>query len=231
MSSYYREQGYGSRKQFLRHIKFVWLLLVVGLLAAGGFFAYDAFRQTQQSNQPSAESKTESSLIVADTQVITTPYFQFQTSKKWKTIANESRANHFVYREYNGSLVEQELVVDINSGATQALANVLVTRVLPVTVSGTGKLASSGISPTCSDIIKPAKSNYALMAKYKNVTFACNPQTTNYYVVVGLVGGTDAMKLPRPDGSMATYNISYKNITAQPGVGDLDNIIDTFETR
>jgi hypothetical protein len=39
------------------------------------------------------------------------------------------------------------------------------------------------------------------------------------------------MQLPRPDGSKATYSITYKNLTAQPTAGDFDNIVETFETR
>ena len=232
MSSYYREQGYGNRNRFLRHIKFVWLLLVVGLLAVIGFFAYDAFMQSRQSDQPSVESKTETSLITTDSQLITTPYFQFQAAKKWRAIANETRSNHFVYRYYNGPLVEQEFVVDINSTTQEAVVNTLVTRAQPVTVTAAGRLVLSGaISPHCKDVIKPATTAEPLVASYKNAKFGCSPRASNYFAVASLVGGSESMQLPRPDGTKAVYNIRYKNITAQPDAGDFDNILQTFETR
>ncbi len=181
---------------------------------------------------PSSASKAETSVIVTDNQRMSSAYFQFQTGKKWKAIASETRANHFVYRQFNGSLVEQELTVDINNDTTGALANSLITHGLPVTVSSLGKLTpSASVSPHCRDIIKPAVSNNPLVVTYKTMTFACNPQTTTYFVVVGLAGGTNVMSLPRPDGSKATYNITYKNVTAGGGSGDLENIISTFETR
>lgn len=232
MSSYYREQGFHSRKRFLRRLRLIWGLFILGLLIGGGFFAYDAYQQSKQSNIPSAESKAETSLIVANSQLVTSPYFQFQSPKNWKAIANESRSNHFVYRQYNGPLIEQELVIDINQDTTEVLALTQTSRVLPVTVSSSGKLTPSGsISPHCSEIIKPLKSANPVNATYKNVKFNCNPQTTRFIAVVGLVGGTNYMALPRPTQEIARYVITYKNLTAQPTAGDFDNIVETFETR
>jgi hypothetical protein len=232
MSSYYREQGFHSRKRFLRRLRYVWGLLILGILIGGGFFAYDAYQQNKQSDTPSQESKAVTSLIVSNTQLQSSAYFQFQSPKNWKAIANESRSNHFVYRQYNGPLIEQEFVVDINRDVAEVLALTQTTYVLPVTVSASGQLKPSGaVSPHCSEIIKPLKSNNPVLATYKNVKFNCNPQSSNYIGVVGLVGGTNSMLLPRPDGSKATYNITYKNLTAQPTAGDFDNIMETFETR
>jgi uncharacterized membrane protein YebE (DUF533 family) len=74
MSSYYREQGFHSRKRFLRRLRYVWALFILGLLVGGGFFAYDAYRQNKQSDTPSAESKAETSLIVANTQLQSSPF-------------------------------------------------------------------------------------------------------------------------------------------------------------
>lgn len=232
MSSYYREQGFHSRKRFLRRLRYAWGLLILGLLVGGGFFAYDAVQQNRQSDTPSQESKAVTSLIVSNTQFQTSPYFQFQSPKGWKAIANESRSNHFVYREYNGPLIEQELTIDINRDVPESLATTQTTYVLPVTVNASGKLTPTGsISPPCKEIIKGAKVLNATITTYKNVTFSCNPNTSNYYAVAGLVGGTSDMTLPRPDGSKAVYNISYKNLKAQATDGDFDNIVETFETR
>lgn len=232
MSSYYREQGFNSRKRFLRRLRYIWGFLILGLLVGGAFFAYDAYRQSKQSDVPSQESKAVTSLIVSNSQLQTSAYFQFQSPTNWKAIANESRSNHFVYRQYNGPLLEQELIVDINREVPESLASVQTSRVLPVTVSASGKLTTKGsISPHCKQIIKGGQVLNALVVTYNNVKFACNPGTTTYYAVVGLVGGTNDLVLPRPDGSKATYNITYKNLKAQPTDGDFDNIIDTFETR
>jgi hypothetical protein len=232
MSSYYREQGFSSRKRFLRRLRYIWALLLLSLIVVGGFFAYDAINQNKQSNIPSAESKAETSFIDANIQLVTNSYYQFQSPKAWKAIANESRSNHFLYRQYNGPLLEQELVIDINQETEVPLTQVQITRVLPVNVSASGKLTPDGsVSPHCEEVIKPKKSGYALSTTFKNVNFDCNPSTSNYFVVVGLVGGSDSMMLPRPNGSKARYNITYKNLTAQPSIGDLDNIIETFETR
>lgn len=232
MSSYYREQGFHSRKRFLRRLRYVWGLFVLGLLVGGGFFAYDAYNQNKQGDIASRESNAVTSLIAADTQLQSSPYFQFQSPKKWRAISNETRSNHFVYRQYNGPLIEQEFVVDINREIPEVLALTLTTRVLPVTVSSSGKLTADGnISDHCKTLFKPAVPRNPLIATYKNTKFNCNPDTSNFTAVVGLENGSDSMSLPRPSGGKAIYNITYKNLTAQPTVGDFDNIIETFETR
>ena len=63
------------------------------------------------------------------------------------------------------------------------------------------------------------------------VTFGCNPDSTNYTVVVGLIGGTNDMELTRPDSSKASYRLTYQNVTAQPNSRDVINMVETFETR
>lgn len=232
MSSYYREQGFHSRKRYLRRLRYVWALILVGLLVAGCFFAYDVITNRKKSDEASKESTAVTSLVVADTQLQSSPYFQFQSSRNWRAIANESRSNHFVYRQYNGPLIEQDLTIDINRGTPEVLALVQTTRVLPVKASQTGKLTLVGlISDHCKSAFKPGGIRNPSVITYKEVKFSCNPDTTNYIAVVGLVGGTDTMVLNRPSGGTATYNIMYRNLTAQPTGGDMDNIIKTFETR
>ncbi len=232
MSSYYREQGFHSRKRFLRKLRYVWALIIFGLLVGGGFFAYDIIANNNKSEEASNESKAVTSLIVADTQLQSSPYFQFQTSKKWRAIANESRSNHFVYRQYNGPLIEQDLTIDINQESPVTLDAAQTSRVLPVTASKSGKLTPKGtVSDHCRTGLKPNSSRHTLVLTFKEVTFICNPDTSNYVAVAGLVGGTDAMVLSRPGGGTATYRITYRNLTAQPTAGDFDNIVETFETR
>jgi hypothetical protein len=232
MSSYYREQGFHSRKRFLRRLRYIWALLILGILVLGGFFVYDAIRQNKKSDEASNASAAVTSLVVSSTQLQSSPYFQFQSPKNWRAIANESRSNHFVYREYNGPLIEQELVIDINRESPEVLALVQTTRVLPIKASSLGKLTPNGaISDHCKNGAKPAGARNPLVVTYKEVKFNCNPETSNYIVVVGLVGGTNDMLLKRPSGGTATYNITYKDLTAQPTGNDLDNMIETFETR
>jgi hypothetical protein len=63
------------------------------------------------------------------------------------------------------------------------------------------------------------------------VTFPCNPGSRAYQVVVGLVNGTNIMTLPRPDGSVAMYKITYRNVSANPNPQDLLSIMKSFETK
>lgn len=231
MSSYYREQGFHSRKRLLRKLRYMWALLLLAVLIAGGLFIYDAVRQAKRADEASSPSTAVTSLVVANTQLQASAYFQFQSPKNWRAIANESRANHFVYRKYNGSLVEQEFVVDINRDSAQPLALVQTTHVLPVKISQNGKFTPNGnTSDHCKHAFKPDSKTQQIIT-YRQVTFACSPDNTNYIAVVGVVGGTDSMLLTRPDGNKATYNVTFKNLTAQPTSGDFENIVETFEVR
>lgn len=232
MSSYYREQGFHSRKRLLRRLRYLWALFLLALLVTGGLFAYDAYRQSKLADEASKASTPVTSWVVSDTQLQTSPYFQFQSSKKWRPVANESRPDHFVYRQYNSSLIEQELIIDINRGTQEVLPLVQTTRVLPVKIERGSKLVPSGsVSEHCKKGVKPEQGRNPLVISYKEVKFACNPDGTNFFVVVGVVGGTNSIGLTRTDGSKATYNITYKNLTAQPTSGDFEHMMETFEAR
>lgn len=232
MSSYYRDNGYKKNRNFTKILKPLFLVIALMILIVVGIFGYDLWKQYSRSYSPSAVSKPESTVTVADSQIMSTPYFQINTTRKWKAIANETTSSHYVYRQFSGSLVEQELIVDINNDTTDTLAITRVTRVLPVSATSSNRLSvPGGVSPHCSEIVKPAKPVDPLIVSYQGVKFGCNPTASNYFVVIGLIGGTNSMSLQRPNGSRATYNITYKNVTSQSSSGDIVNIIKTFETR
>ena len=86
---------------------------------------------------------------------------------------------------------------------------------------------------TCIAIIGkwPGTEREQQLVVFNKVTFPCNPDSGNFIAVVGVVGGSQIMKLPRPDGTTATYRITYRNLSAQQTSGDLIGMIKTFETR
>lgn len=231
MPSYYRQQGVSRSKRVLHKLRHVALVILVAVLVGLGFLAYDVIKQTSSGDTPTQATTPVTSTIASNSEIYSSPYFQFQTSKKWRAIANESRDGHYVYRQYNGPLVEQELTVDINPISAEVLALVQTTRVLAARVSETGALQpEGGVSEHCKSVVKAGDKAQQLV-KMNQVTFACNPDSTSYTVVIGLVGGTNDMNLVRPDGSKAIYRIKYQNVTAQPSPRDVDNIVETFETR
>lgn len=206
-------------------------MVLVAVLGGIGFLVYDVWRQTSSADTPTQETTAVTSTIASNSEIQSSPYFQFQTSKKWRSIANETREGHYVYRQYNGPLVEQEFIVDVNPITTEALALTQTTRVLAARVSDSGTLKPEGtVSEHCKKSVKAGDKSPQIV-KMNQVSFACNPDSTSYTVVVGLVGGTNDMNLTRPDGTKAVYRLTYQNVTAQPTARDVDNIVETFETR
>lgn len=232
MAKYYRQQGETKQRKILRVVRPIMLVVFLGALFVVGYFVYDIFRQQWASDTSSHLSKATTSTIATNIKVQTSPYFQFQTTEKWRAIANETRDGHYVYREFKGQVVDQELVIDVNNSLPDVLDNTLISRVLPVEVSTQGALTIAKDDLThCRKFVKPGSERDQQLIVYNNVTFPCNPDSTNYEAVVGLVGGNNLMTLPRPDGTTAKYRITYRNFSAQQTSGDFVSMIRTFETR
>lgn len=207
------------------------LFILVAVLIGTGFLGYDIWQQAKSSDTPTQSTKPVLSTIASDAEILSTPYFQFQATKKWRAIANETQDGHYVYRQYNGPLVEQEFIVDINKVTSEVLALVQTSYVLAVRMSEDGALTPEGtVSEHCKKAAKVGTRNPQIV-KMNQVSFACNPDSGSYTVVIGLVGGTNDMQLIRPDGTKASYRLRYQNVTAQPNSRDIINMIETFETR
>jgi len=232
MSDYYREQGFHSRKRIVRRLRIFAILTLLAVLVGVGFLAYDIYRQSKQSDTATKSTVPVTSTIVSSTETQISNYFQFRTPLKWRAIPNETRDGHYVYRKFNGALPEQELVIDVNNPVQEPLASVQTTRVLPVTTTGDGALVVDGdVSEHCKKHVPKGTEKIPQNINLKKVSFACNPDSPQYIVVVGIVGGNTVMKLPRPDGTTATYKITYKNLSVSETIGDAKNILETFETR
>ncbi len=231
MAKYYTQQGLSKSQRRVKRYRFLVLIALVILLAFSATLAYDTYKQWMQSDTESSSTTPLMTTIESNTEIYTTDHFQFQTPTKWKAIPEETKNGRYVYRQFNGSLVEQEIAVDVSS-SQQPLALNQVTRVLPVTVSEEGflRVESSNLDH-CKKAVKAETNRTIQMVIMDKVSFPCSPTGTNYVVSVGLVGGSYIMPLSRPSGGTANYTITYKNITAIPTSRDFVNIIETFETR
>jgi hypothetical protein len=230
MAKYYRQQGETKQRKLLRIVRPIMLVIFLAAIFVVGYFAYDIFRQQTASESSSEATKPSTSTIASNVNIQTTPYFQIQTPLKWRAVVNETRDGHYVYRQFNGQLVEQDLIIDVNDSTQVNLATTRINRVLPITVSPKGiAQIVNGSLEHCKKVTAGSKNQaFVIMSK---VNFPCNPDSTAYEVVVGLVNGSNIMLLSRPDGSKATYKVTYRDVSANPTARDLLKIIGTFETR
>lgn len=205
---------------------------MIAILTAIGFLAYDIYKGSKASDTASKLSNPVSSSVIANNNIQTSPYFQFQAPTKWRAIANETKDGHYVYRQYNSQLVEQDLTIDVNSTSQEVLALTQTSRVQSVVVTDAGSLDVVGVvSDSCKKSVKPGTEKTPQIVTINKVTFPCNPDSTSYTVVVGISGGSNIMVLPRPGGKSAPYKITYRNLSALPNSRDFLSIISTFETR
>lgn len=102
---------------------------------------------------------------------------------------------------------------------------------LPVEVGPIRQLVPGQISENCRKAVPPGNKAVKLTVTMNGVKFLCHPDSNSYIVAVGLKDGESPMKLRRPDGGTATYGIIYRNVTANPDIHDLQEILNTFQLR
>lgn len=211
--------------RFVKRVRRFIFGVILLIACAGAFVAYDTWRSSKQSEQPSAPTGQTNSTFASSFEVYRTEYFQFQAGKTWSAVTNESTANKFVYRKFNDALVEAQLTIYVNEPADQGIdAN----RVLPVTFgTASNKLDAIFVSDHCAKDVGRGYKTMVLLG----VTFRCNTDTTDYSVLVGKEGGTTLLNMLRPNGSPITYVIYFRDLRAIASPQDIVAIMDTFQTR
>jgi len=222
---YYYLTNYHHQRRHLKRLKRVGVIFACLLLLASIAIVTDIL--ISRHNQPRPVSQSDILIQQSPINIFRTGYFQFQASPAWAAIANASSANMFVYRKLDQDLIQQELDIYVN----QPPAILNATYVEPVLASTDGVLHAQGVSQHC----KNAQPSWARLeptvVTYQKVTFTCVPDGTDYTVVAGEVGGTPNIKLRRPDNSLATYTLVFKDVTVLPSADQFTQILNSFEAR
>ena len=231
MYRYKYNTSYHHKSQRARRSTVIAAALLIVTIGAAAYIAIDTFIQSTKK-QDATSQPTFSSVQGASINLFRTEFFQFQADSTWKEIPNESTKGYYVYRSFKGPLVEHDLVVEVNNPKEEALPNVRTNRVMPVEVDSTGKFnIVAGAGEHCKTQLPKDTPNMPLRVTQKQVSFVCTPDSVLYEVKLGVVGGSTKMQLPRPDGSRATYVVTYRNLKFTPDDTLLRNIVDTFQTR
>lgn len=227
MPRYYHNSSYHHQARFIKKVR-KFLLIIFGVMALVGLVIFvDSLRSKELSETPSETTQVTTSTVSPSVKIFKTSHFQFQTPKSWTEIAGETTQNKFVYRSFDKSLIKQELTIYVNSTEVPPAA----TYVLPVTIQPTGRLAPGDLSEHCK---KGAAANVPKDPQsitFAEVVFRCNPDSVDYIVVVGQKQGTYKITLSRPDETLSSYVIIYRNLTAKPDADELRSIIESFQTR
>lgn len=220
---YSQQFNYRRRKRYLRLVWSLAVLLLAVIIASLIYLYYQATKDDQNNKATSGQT---TKYLAPSVRVFDTSYFHFQTNNTWAEIPAETTPNKFVYRSIRAGLVEHELVIYVDQLPNNLFAN----RVLPVSQDGNHKLSPITVSEHC---IKAAGGSQAMPMEVvvEQVKMLCKSDTTNYTVLLGLVNGSTAMSLARPDGSKKNYTIAYADLRSIYDPTELIQIIDSFQTR
>ena len=229
MAPYQHHVNVHHRQKRARRMKKV-AKLSVGLVAFIALFitldwVWNSVREAQPKQGIESRTSVQSSTI----NVFRTPYFQFQADRTWSEVKIENGSNNtFIYRSYNDYLVQHEIKVVVNSAKTESLDNTRISHVLPVEIRDNNLHAIGEISPHCKDLIPNENNKQQQYVDYKGTKFACNPDSSTFEVIIGLVGGDSTLVKESAD-SKTTYTITYRDSTFTPTGHNLAGIINSFQ--
>lgn len=231
MPRYDYHTSYFHKKSTARRVHLATLVVIAVLIIVGGWIGFDWLRERLRKDSVTSEETS----IAIQSQAVTSfrsSFFEFQTDDAWREIAGENRPNHFVYRRFDGPLVTDELVIDIDTPTSKSLAETTSTRVLGVIVNSDGTLQPEGpISAHCKEVYPDTPTALPKVVQMNETSFICNPNSTQYDVWVGRIGGTTELVINRSSGNTARYFIEYKSLETNPDGSRLIRLLSTFKTR
>jgi hypothetical protein len=231
MYRYKYNKSYHHKSQRARKTGVLAIVASLFVLAGIGYVARDVYKQLGSKQAPVSQA-TYSSVQGASINLFKTEFFQFQAGDSWKEATTETKDGHYVYRSFKGTLVERDLIIDINKTAPEVPALVRTTRVMPVNVESDGRLSIvEGAGEHCKTQMPKNAPLLPTKITAREVSFICTPDAVIYQVLIGVVGGTTNIAIPRPSGTKATYTIQYRDLTVSPNDNQLRNIISTFQSR
>lgn len=230
MYRYKYNKSYHHKSRRARRTTVLAVLFSVLVVGAASYIVYDLIKQNTKKDTPTSQS-TVSSVQGASINLFRTEYFQFQADSSWKEIVEESKNNKFVYRSYNGPLIEHDLQVEINP-EPEIMPLARTTHVLPVEIASSGRFSVvDGAGSHCGTQVPKGTPELPLKVTQRQVSFICSVDAVIYQVQVGVVGGSTDLLITRSDGSKATYRITYRNLKFTPDDNMVRNLISTFQTR
>jgi hypothetical protein len=211
-----------ARRRFFKYLLF--FLLLFGLIS--GLLLNDVRKHTELALAPSDSTTQTTATYISPFEFHRTQYFQFQAHKSWAYIVNESTANKFVFRSVRNTLVEHELTVFV--GGNQEMP--AVGHIIPVQLEDDRTLEPSDVLEHCSAaVINGNRQPHNVVME--GITFYCNPDSPAMHTIAAAFpNGTTTLRLGRPDGTMTSYSILYRNLTALPDKSTFSRILDTFQT-
>jgi hypothetical protein len=139
-------------------------------------------------------------------------YFEFSDTNNWVYAPNDSTPNKLTYLLYSGGVLAHSITVYVNQAPIEN--NLATTRVLPVSITNSDSFGLGVISSPCSTLYSSTDLKDIKPVSISGTSFLCVPDSPEYLVIVGQVGGNYNLSLRRSNGQIASYIIIYHNLAA-----------------
>ena len=210
-----------------RKLAFFSVLAVVLVLSVIGV---DYLINRLSNNDSVVSREVTSTVQSANVSVYRSEYFQFQAPSDWVLVSSLTTDNKFVYVKNKGNLVTQRLVVYIDRPEDKRVDQ-NIAYLLPVEINSLGSFVPIGtVTEHCDESWPKSLKRNPDRIEHEGVLMECTPNTREYNVMVGKVGGSDRIPVELSSGDEVNMTLVFSDLTAYPGAGDLYSIVSSFST-
>jgi hypothetical protein len=200
--------------------------LFLAAFAAVGYFIYTGLHRQPSKPVTSAVENTE---ITGNKVMTFNDYFQFEDTGAWVLDKNNSTANKFTYHLFRKSVLEHEMVIYMNQVPIPLY--LATPRVLPVRIVNDNSFQATDVSNSCGATYAKGELHKVKEVTINNATMLCDPDNSQYYVVLSEINGDYRLNLKRPNGTPVQFVITYKDVGLDPQPNSILNVANSFKTR
>jgi hypothetical protein len=221
----YRKPVKRSRYADFRRRLFFSILVLLPFIAVG-VYIYLGLHNKPDKPVTSAVENTE----ITDNKVTTvSDLFQFQDRGPWVFDTNDSTPNKLTYHKFRKKVLLHEMVIYINQVPIPLY--LATPRVLPVHIVNNDSLQVTNVSDPCGGQYAKGELHKVKELSIDGATMLCDPDNTQYFVILSEVNGDYRLHLKRPNGTPVQFVITYKDVGLNPTSTDLINVASSFQTR
>lgn len=204
------------------------LLMLVIFLALGVVVGVVIFNIYHLKDQPFKRSVGATfTQVIAGSQTFRSTYFEFSDTSKWVFAPNDSTANLFTYLLYADGVPAYSLSVYVNQTPLQN--NLATTYVLPVQIKDGNAFILGTVSAPCKSVYQPSYLDHIRMVALSGTNMLCVPDSPQYSIQVGQIGGDYNLMLKRKNGQVLNYIIIYHDLSVNPDPSPFLRIMNTFQ--
>lgn len=218
------ENRHLNRKmKYKRRIKLVSFLLVIIIvsIAIFWFFYLRQYKGTRPQIGPAFTT------TIAGPTVYKSKYFEFSDTAKWVYAPNDSTANETTFLQYHGGVLADSISVYVNQ--LPSIEELPATYVLPVQIKNQNSFIVSQISSQCSSVYLSTDKKLTKKVLIDGTNMICYPDSPEYHVIAGQIGGDYNLTLKRSNNQLAKYIIIYKDLSTSPQDLPFVNFLATFK--